>query len=97
MDGADRLCAARDRADGGMGGGDHLRADARAVDQRGAAPVELVYVTVHWTGRLSRPRNAQPPIFTSADGSSRSSFSRANSDGSATSATIAREANAPAQ
>ena len=55
------------------------------------------YAASHATGRLSRPRNAQPPILTFSDGSSRSSFIRANSEGSATSATIAREAKAPAQ
>ena len=51
----------------------------------------------HFTGRLSSPRNAQPPIRTGSLSSSRRPFSRANALGSATSATMAREANAPAQ
>ena len=51
----------------------------------------------HFTGRLSNPRNAQPPIRTGSLSSSRRPFSRANALGSATSATMAREANAPAQ
>src|SRR5215471_10929828 len=46
------------------------------------------------TGRFSSPRNAQPPILTSSEVSSRRFLRRANRDGSATSATIAREANA---
>jgi hypothetical protein len=55
------------------------------------------YLASHATGRLSSPRKAQPPIFTGSDGSSRRFFSRPNRDGKATSATIAREAKAPAQ
>jgi hypothetical protein len=51
----------------------------------------------HFTGRLSRPRNAQPPIRTGSLWSSRRPFSRVNKLGSATSATMAREAKAPAQ
>ena len=51
----------------------------------------------HITGKLSSPRNAQPPIRTGSLSSSRKPFSRAKMPGSATSATIAREAKAPAQ
>ena len=51
----------------------------------------------HSTGRLSSPRNAQPPIRTGSRSSSRRPFSRAKMLGSATSATMAREAKAPAQ
>jgi hypothetical protein len=55
------------------------------------------YLASHCTGRLSNPRNAQPPIRTGSLLSSRRPFSRVNRLGSATSATMAREANAPAQ
>ncbi len=51
----------------------------------------------HSTGKLSSPRNAQPPIRTGSEWSSRRPFRWAKMPGSATSATIAREANAPAQ
>jgi hypothetical protein len=51
----------------------------------------------HMTGRLSKPRNAQPPIRTGSLWSSRNPFNRLKMPGSATSATIAREAKAPAQ
>ena len=51
----------------------------------------------HVTGRLSSPRKAQPPILTGSDEQSRNPFNRANRLGSATSATMAREAKAPAQ
>jgi hypothetical protein len=51
----------------------------------------------HMTGRLSKPRNAQPPIRTGSLWSSRNPFNRLKMPGNATSATIAREANAPAQ
>jgi hypothetical protein len=64
-----------------------------------AKPASLLqdYAASHVTGKLSSPRNAQPPIRTGSLGSSRKPFSRAKMPGSATSATMAREAKAPAQ
>lgn len=57
----------------------------------------MFYLTSHATGRFSRPRKAQPPILTGWLLSSRKPFRRAKMLGSATSATIARDAKAPAQ
>ena len=51
----------------------------------------------HLTGRLSNPRNAQPPMRTGCVASRPKPFSLAKILGSATSATIARDAQAPAQ
>jgi hypothetical protein len=71
------------------------------VDAAMAAPRRALKARVQFTfqrtGRLSRPRNAQPPILTGSVSSSRKSFNREKIDGSATSATMAREAKAPAQ
>jgi hypothetical protein len=76
-------------------------AHGRGVDPAMAAPRRALKAraqfTFHRTGRLSRPRNAQPPILTGSVSSSRKSFNREKIDGSATSATMAREAKAPAQ
>ena len=69
---------------------------ALAIAARPGA-VSTGYPASQLTGRLSRPRNAQPPIRTGSDGSSRKPFNRLKMPGSATSATIAREAKAPAQ
>src|SRR5580700_10608450 len=91
--GAERLPAAGDRIDRSMGHSNRARGDAGSV---GAKPAAFQF-TSHATLRLSNPRNAQPPILTGSDGSSRNPFNRANRLGSATSATMAREAKAPAQ
>lgn len=93
MGGADRLPAAGDRIDRSMGRSNRARGDAGSV---GAKPAAFQFIS-HATLRLSNPRNAQPPILTGSDGSSRNPFNRANRLGSATSATMAREAKAPAQ
>ena len=55
------------------------------------------YAASHSTGKLSSPRNAQPPIRTGSEWSSRKLFSRPKIPGNATFAAIAREAKAPAQ
>jgi hypothetical protein len=60
------------------------------------ALTRLAYV-LQTTGRLSSPRNAQPPIRTGSFSTRRRFLKCLNIVGSATSATIAREAQAPAQ
>ena len=70
----------------------------RIMIRRGSEPIVINALTAsHVTGRLSRPRNAQPPIRTGSGGIEPQALQLAKIEGSATSATIAREANAPAQ
>ena len=68
-----------------------------AVAMRSSTAGCANYCAFHVTGRFNNPRNAQPPIRTGSESSSRKPSSRAKMLGSATSATIAREAKAPAQ
>src|SRR5258708_38922044 len=55
------------------------------------------YAAPHATGRFNKPRNAQPPTRTGSLSTIRRFLNDRKIEGRATSATIARDAQAPAQ